>query len=358
VLVFLCFYVLWRTRRQEWPRWGFAIAGGLAGLAVAAEYTAALGLIPLAAYALWTAPGGASGKARAALFGLAGLLPAALALAGYHWAAFGHPLHTGYQYLNDAAYQGWHVGGFLGIKLPDPRALALSFFSPLRGLFALAPFLVLALPGFSRAFWTREHRPELAVSLATLALSTYFTSSFSYESWGWTTGPRHLAALVPFLLLPVALFVQAGRERFPLGGLAAGLAALSILSTSAMTFLNYIPDSLTNGLYQVAWPFLASGHLPHTWLSLLGVPNPWAAVPAIAAIVAAVGLSVTALLPERQRATSAVVAAALLALVAGVHASLRPVSDLQRQRDEATYRFLEERYVPRPGQASANLWAP
>ncbi|MFN7133847.1 MAG: hypothetical protein ACK4N5_17360, partial [Myxococcales bacterium] len=55
VLLFLCFYAAWRTGRGEWPGWGYAVCGLFAGLSVAAEYTAALALLPLAGYTLWTA---------------------------------------------------------------------------------------------------------------------------------------------------------------------------------------------------------------------------------------------------------------------------------------------------------------
>jgi hypothetical protein len=358
VTLFLCFFALWRTRRGEWGLWGYAVAGFFAGLSVTAEYTAALGLGPLAAYALWTAPGGVRGKLEAAALGLAGALPLALALAGYHQIAFGHPLHSGYKYLNDAAYQGWHQGGFLGIKLPDAQALALSFFSPLRGLFALSPWLLLGLPGFAPRFWTSARRPELGLGLAMLLLYAYFTSSFSYQSWGWTSGPRHLTALVPFLLLPLAIFAEAAREKAPVGGICAGLAALSIFSTSAITFLNYIPDSLTNALYQVAVPFLFTGHLPQTWLSLLGVPNPWAALPAVLAIGASAALAAAAFLPEGARRLRSIAwGLGIAALLISVHASARPEDAAGKQRDEGTYTFLEQRYVPRPGRASPPFWS-
>ena len=358
VLLFLCFFVLWRLRRGEWRRAGYLVAGALAGLTVAAEYTAALGLVPLALYAVWTAKGGARGRLLACALGIAGVLPIAVLLALYHVAAFGHPLQSGYKYLNDAAYQGWHVGGFLGIGLPDARAFVLSFFSPLRGLFALSPFLLLALPGFARRFWTEKTKPELALALATLALYTYFTSSFSYDSWGWTTGPRHLTALVPFLLLPAALFVEAARARCVVSGICAGLVALSMLATSAMTFLNYIPDSLTNALYQVALPFIATGHLPHSPLSLLGVPNPWACLPALVAVLAATLLAALAIVPKERLKACALIALFTVVLVGGVHASVQPRDEASKARDRGTYTFLEERYVPRPGQASPPLWGP
>jgi hypothetical protein len=355
VLLFACFYALWRIGRGEWRHWGYAIAGSLAGLSVAAEYTAALGLLPLAVYGLVTAPGGRSGRIKALVLGLIGTLPPALALGWYHWAAFGHPLESGYRYLNDAAYQGWHLGGFLGIRVPDPRALVLSYFSPLRGLFILSPFLLLGVIGLLPRFWRSGARAELGVSLALLVLYTYFTSSFSYESWGWTTGPRHLTPLVPFLLLPAALVIEAARTRPAAAGVISGLLVLSILITSALTFVNYISDSLTNPFYELALPLARTGHLPQTVFSLLGVPNPWAALPVIVAITIGLASAVRAVLPPYGVFTAAASSVATVALLSGALAFVRP-DDQGRQRNEETYRFMTERYVPTPGRASPPLW--
>lgn len=220
----------------------------------------------------------------------------------------------------------------------------------------LSPMLLVALAGFARRSWTAERRAELLVCASSLALYTYFTSSFTYDSWGWTTGPRHMTSLVPFLLLPLGLALQALRERTLAAGAAAGLVGLSMVATSAMTFLNYIPDSLTNALYQVAFPFLATGHLPQTWLSLLGVPNPWAGLPAVLGVLLATGLTVWQLLPAADLRRGAIAAVAAALVFSGLHASFRPRDEAGRRRDQDTYQFLEVRYVPRPGQASPPLW--
>src|SRR5262249_35277744 len=154
VLLFVSFYSLWRTLRGDWKLSGHLLAGAFAGAALAAEYTSAIGIAGLVLYGaiatLSRTYASPSRKIRSAATGLAlatvGAAPFVVALMLYHLACFGHPLRTGYQYLNDAAYQPWHVGGFLGIRLPDGRAFLLSLFSPLRGLFVLAPFLLLAFP--------------------------------------------------------------------------------------------------------------------------------------------------------------------------------------------------------------------
>ncbi len=286
------------------------------------------------------------------------MLPSALLLALYHALAFGHPLSTGYLFLNDAAYQGWHVGGFLGVRLPDARAFLLSFFSPLRGLFVLSPFLLLALPGLAAGLCAKRIRSclgaELWLSLALLLAYAYFTSSFAYDSWGWTTGPRHLTPLVPFLLLPAGVALFACRRQAWIAGICAGLAALSMLSTSAMTLLNYIPDSLTNALFQVAWPLALQGYLPHSPLSLLGLANPWAALPGLCAIAASIALTAWHLLPRvptlrRKALAMAIATSAILTLFQG---AIAPSTEGAAARDEKTLRFLQERYAPRPFEAS------
>ena len=213
-----------------------------------------------------------------------GALPFVAALAWYHTACFGGPLETGYKHLNDAGYQPWHLGGFLGIRFPDARAFALSFFSPLRGLFTLSPFLLLALPGLWLLHQATQGLPvdraNLWLVVALLLGYAYFTSSFSYESWGWTTGPRHLTALVPFLLLPVArtleqLRAQGGFRGALLLGAASALCAGSVLVTGLVSLVNYIPDSVSNPLFGLAVPLFHSGMLPPSLLSLwLATPEP------------------------------------------------------------------------------------
>jgi hypothetical protein len=286
VLLFGAFYALWRTGRGEWGRAGDIAAGAFSGAAIMCEYTAALGVAALAAYLLIDrlarAEKPAAQRARevsiAACLIAVGALPFLSALAWYHTAAFGDPLASGYKYLNDPAYQPWHLGGFLGIRFPDPRAFVLSFFSPLRGLFTVSPFLLLALPGLA---WMRKSERSLFwLSLLYLAGMTYFTSSFSYDSWGWTAGPRHMTGLVPFLLLPAGFTLERalGATR-PAGtflsGIAIGVCALSVAVTGTIALLNYVPDSISTSLFGLVLPLFRDGFLPPTLLVFLGITNPF-----------------------------------------------------------------------------------
>lgn len=352
VLVFLTFYSLWRLGRGEWRDELYVLSGLLAGLTVAAEYTGALPLVPLALYGVATA----KRKIRAIMLAATGVLPVVIALMWYHSAAFGSPITTGYKFLNDAAYQHWHLGGFLGIRYPDPRAFVLSFCSPLRGLFALSPVLLVGVLGLPLGKWTHDARRERGLAIGVLVLYAYFTSSFTYDSWGWTTGPRHLTGLVPFLLLPTAALITRARDRFGEFGVAAGLAAVSIAVTSAMTFVNYIPDSVTDGLTELALPLARTGHFPTSLASLAGVANPLAIAPAIAAIVATMVGVVVALTGSVHRVRACAIAAVVFAAFLALHARVRPENDAKVGDARAMKQLLENSWIPKPNTKSQPLF--
>lgn len=307
VLLFGAFYALWRCGRGEWRGRGYAVAGAFAGAAVACEYTSALGVAGLVVYAAldvlakrdaaWKARAGR--LVRAAAIATAGALPFVIALGLYHQACFGGPLESGYKHLNDPGYQPWHLGGFLGIRYPSPHAFLMSFFSPLRGLFVTSPFLLLGVLGLKR-FWTwakADARPLFWLTVVQLAAHAYFTSSFSYESWGWAAAPRHLTGLVPFLLLPAGLALDWLRRTPSLAGrlalgAAVALCALSVVLTGSIALVNYIPDNLSTSVFGVVVPLFTQGYFPPTTLHFLGIPNPWSGggvwlcIVAVAALVA------------------------------------------------------------------------
>ncbi|MFI5302130.1 MAG: hypothetical protein ACHREM_28905 [Polyangiales bacterium] len=352
VLVFLTFYSVWRLGRGEWRDDLYLLSGLLAGLTVASEYTGALPLVPLALYGVATA----KRKIKALVFASVGLTPVVIALMWYHSAAFGDPFVTGYKFLNDGAYQHWHLGGFLGIRYPDPRAFVLSFCSPLRGLFALSPVLALGVLGLPFGKWSRDLRKERALSVAVLLLFAYFTSSFTYDSWGWTTGPRHLTPLVPFLLVPIAALVTQLRGRFGSVGVVAGLAAVSIFVTSTMTFVDYIPDSVTDGLTELAIPLVKTGHFPNSLAAIAGVANPLAIAPAILAVALTIVGVVVALVDVGHRAASSALALAAFVGFLALHGRVKPENEGMVNSARAMKQLLENSWIPKPKTASPKLF--
>ncbi len=320
VLMFLSFYAAWRTLRGELKAHGWAISGALSGAAVMAEYTAALTVVCLAVYVV-VALKDAKKIGVAAGLVLAGAAPFLLGLMAYHQACFGHPLESGYKHLADEAYQPWHLGGFLGIRYPDPRAFALSFFSPLRGLFSLSPFLLFALPGLWQL--KKVEVPLFWFTVVLLGANAYFTSSFTYDSWGWTTGPRHMTPLVPFLLLPAGLALMQLSKATTVDGrvgyaMAVGFVVSSVLAVGCIVFVNYVPDSLSTSLFGLAFPLFGKGYLPPTVLNFIGITNPVAGVIPFLLLLAAAALLVRALVQTPQVAAAAAAAAlAHLLLLSG-----------------------------------------
>jgi len=318
-LLFAGFYAGWRWSRSEAPEAVLLLVGLLSGLGVTAEYTSAM---PAGLIAVWIAfarPGTLRDRVlRLAVVAAGALVPLAV-LGAYHSRCFGSPLETGYKHLADAAYQPWHLGGFLGIRTPDPRAFVLSLFSPLRGLFALSPGLLLGIIGLRRLWRARAQAPELGpIAIFTISLLVgylYFTSSFSYESWGWTTGPRHMTGLVPFLLLPAALLYRQLVTPLALG-VARGLLAASVLITGCLTLVNYVPDDVSEALFGLMVPLARRGDLVPSVLSFFGLSNPWSGSVFVLAIVAMTSfVLVGGTLPDRRSACSPLAALATVALL-------------------------------------------
>jgi hypothetical protein len=368
VLLFAAFYPLWRYFRGEYRLRAMLITGAAAGASVMAEYTGAAAVLGLAAYAVigcWMGEGSVRTRALR-LAKVAGLVavssaPFLGALMAYHAACFGGPLESAYKHLAQPEYQGWHLGGFLGIRFPDPSAFALSFFSPLRGLFTLAPFLLLAIPGMV-LLWRRGRgeRPLFWLCALLSAGYAYFTSSFSYESWGWTTGPRHLTPLAVFLVLPAALAMERARQKGALAsGLAAGLCVTSIVVTGLLTFVDYIPADVSNALFALAVPLFREGYLPPNVLGFVGVTNPVSGALLIAALAAAATLVLRALtgswalapaLSGQRESVGALAAPGIGLVLCLAYIGLMAALTRHDAADEGAYRLLRSSWLMPPGQ--------
>ena len=215
------------------PRRLFA-AGLLLGAGVTIEYPGALGLCAVGLYAvavvrpwprlLWLAAGAA--------------VPG-LALAAYHTAAWGSPLLLPYNFSNDPPR---HRGAFMGITLPSADLAGKILFSPTRGLFRHAPWLMLWLPGVILLARRPRFRAEAAACALVPLLYLWFNSSLTTTptDWraGWGIGPRHLIAALPFLALGVAALLASAdgtRRRITwavFAALAGYSAALMLVATA------------------------------------------------------------------------------------------------------------------------------
>lgn len=267
-----------------------ALAGLLAGAAVVTEYTVAPVALLLASFGAWTA----RDRSRAAAWIVLGALPMVVALGAYHHAAFGHPLATGYSFVENRTFREWHAQGFMGVAAPSLTALAGNLFHAGRGLFAFSPVLLVAFAALP-ALWRRD-RAVGNLTLWVVAAYLFLASAFLYQAWGWMLGPRHLTPLMPFLVAPLAIGIAEARRLAGEGagtivaGVVAGLAAVSVgVNALCSVVFPHIPEHYQAALGHLVGPLVRDGFVPLSSLELLlgrPVPGAWAAYFGLLALVA------------------------------------------------------------------------
>lgn len=264
------------TEETAHPRLAALATGLCLGLAVVCEYPAAVPVVVLAILAL------ARRGPRFAAWLVVGGLPCAAVLAVYHLAAFGHPLKTGYDYVYLAEFaEGMRIR--YGIHAPDPTVLLELLFGRFRGLFYLAPVLILAAWGTVTQALARPAdrawpaRPVAWASLAVIAFYLALNSGYYMWDGGAAVGPRHCVPMLPFLALGLAPALR----RVPRAVVVLALvSAAQMLAAAAAA-----PEAPQYGdpLWGHAWPHLIHsqpGYGGATNLGLLlGLPGVLSVVP-------------------------------------------------------------------------------
>jgi hypothetical protein len=273
-LLLLALAAITLSQRTEGRPAAPLFAGLCLGLAVLCEYPAAVPVALLAALALWRR------GPRFTAWLLLGGLPCALLLGLYHLLAFGHPLKTGYDFVYLAEFAaGMQVN--YGIHAPDPAVLLQLLFGSYRGLFYLAPVLLLAAWGLAAELRRPADPERRAVAVAAAAIVAFYLSLNSgYYMWdgGAALGPRHCVPMLPFLALGLAPALRAAPRLF--NGLALLSAAAMLLAAAAA------PEAPQHGnpLWGHAWPRLRDA-APGTYVGpqnlglFLGLPGLWSLTP-------------------------------------------------------------------------------
>ncbi len=243
-LLMLAFWAVWRGTRDALPRpWLALLAGGALGWAVVIEYQAVLAGSAIAIWALvriWRSPA----RWRLLAIAVAGGINAGLPMIGYNLSAFGVPLKFGYEGV--VGFDGMHQGLF-GLTYPKLPVLIEILFGPRKGLFWVAPILLLApfgLYGMAREARTRQ--PAI-VAIAVVAIVLLVNAAYVYWDGGYSTGPRHSVPALPFLALglaPIWSAIKNARARIALLALL-GLSMLINLAVAAAEI--FAPDTQ-------AWP--------------------------------------------------------------------------------------------------------
>lgn len=262
-----------------------ALAGFCAGWAPLLDYQAAFALVPLASFALWQLRARRD-RLSLVLAAAAGAAPPIAALLGYHALAFGSPWRTGYD--ASVTFAVYHQQGFLGITKLRWLAFHNSMVGVDNGLVTFAPWLLLALPGLV-LLWRRGRRGE-AVTLGSIAaLYILFLSSITFWRGGWQLGPRYIVVMLPFLLPPIAVALEAALAR-PLAAaasLAAGFAGVLVYAATCAQF-PYFPERFKNPVHEVTFRLWAEGLAAPNPLQWLGAPATWSLLPYVVAVASAI----------------------------------------------------------------------
>jgi len=291
-----------------------AAAGLLAGAAPLVDYQAVFAALPVAVHIvvrLWRQPR----LVRAIAAAVAGAaLPIATLLA-YHTICFGSPWRTGYD--ASTTFAVFHQHGFLGITALRGEAFWGSLGRPDNGLFALSPWWLLAIPG-GVVLWRRDRGAAL-VAASVAVIYVLFISSINFWRGGWEVGPRYIAAMLPFLLPPIAALLEDWRARPVPLGVAAGLIATGVVIyvLSSATF-PYWPDSVRHPLYDVTFRLLGDNLVAPNLGSALGIPGIAGLVPYLGLAFGVLGVAIVRLAGPRGLAIAAAVTAAILVAYAAI----------------------------------------
>jgi hypothetical protein len=233
VLLFLAFDLLLGSSQAGAPPSSARLAavGLLLGWSVAVEYPMALACLVLGAWALRLAR-----PRRRVLWLVAGVLPSALALAAYHWRAFGGPFTVAYSF---STLPERHLGHFMGIAAIHPAIVTSLLVGSYRGLLTSAPWLIAAVPGALLLLLRLPGSREWVAVCATL-FGAFLALNASLVDWhgGFAFGPRYLVPVLPLLallatglLLPLPR-VAARMARWAMGLLVLGSIGMMLVATA------------------------------------------------------------------------------------------------------------------------------
>lgn len=213
---------------------------------------------------------------------LGGSLPGFLWI-GYNQAIFRKPIAFGYEHAT--LFRDVNTAGFFSLVYPQLEALWGITFGSFRGLFFLSPVLLLAFPGFCRLACCRAWREEFLLSVWAVLIFLLFNGSSVMWQGGFAVGPRYLVPMLPFLVLPMASFVERwGRSRW-VRALVAALSTWSLLAVWAETLGGqHFPDFTRNPLFRYSLPSLLDGDLARN-LGTVCELSGWASVVPLAAVL-------------------------------------------------------------------------
>lgn len=251
-----------------------ALAGFVGGLAVVVEYPMLLVVGIIGAWLAWRL------RSRVIWYGLGGLPTVAL-LGAYNLWAFGHPLRISYRF---STFSPGPPSGLFGIGGPDLMVLGRALFGD-RGLFILAPVLLLALAG-SYYLWKKDTdqrtRAEALVGLTIFVAFLLIPAGWSNAWGGASPGPRYVTPALPFLALPLARFWERHRALTPV----AAVSSIAVMLMATVTRPLALRE--VGSVLPYWWGLLSSGMTSRTLYTELMGSAGWAVHAATVTFIAGV----------------------------------------------------------------------
>jgi 4-amino-4-deoxy-L-arabinose transferase-like glycosyltransferase len=251
---------------QRRDTWLSLLVGAACGWAVVTEYPAGPAAIFIGVLAVVHSLRGGWRRARmVASISIATGLIAILLLATYNALAFGSPFQVGY-----AGVQGFGgmSEGIFGVTFPRRTVLEALVFGSFRGLVPLAPASLPGLVGLALLFRERTHRAAALTAAAIVVYYFLFNASYYYWSGGFSYGPRHVGAALPFMFVGLGYLwtVASGVLRALILVLLVWGIALSLMAVSTIVML---PEDVASPITHLVVPAFASGDLASNRQSFL-----------------------------------------------------------------------------------------
>jgi hypothetical protein len=274
------------------------IAGAAISWAIVVEYTASIPSAIIAVFGIFHAKKWEKRRAIqviicAIIGGLIFIIPIFI----YNFMAFDSPFVIGYSNLATNEFIGMNEGLF-GITFPRLKVLFTILFSPYRGMLWFSPILFMAPIGIF-FLWRNHGFRDIALAI-TLISSYYLLLNSAYHYWdgGWSTGPRHITPMLPFLCLPLSfVWTDASLKwKRALIGLFLLSFSISFVCVSASMFS---PDKYQNPLFDYLIPKFIEGKLNFSPM-IKGLGGRVALIPIIG-IWALCSIYVSALLFQQHR---------------------------------------------------------
>ena len=121
--------------------------------------------------------------------------------------------------------------------------------SPYRGLFWFSPILLLSPIGIYYLWRDQNTRTIAFLIVFIAAYYLLLNSSYYYWNGGWSTGPRHLTPIIPFLCLPLSkVWTNARRGFKPI--LVFIFSTSFLIALMSVSIDMYSPSNYKNPLFE------------------------------------------------------------------------------------------------------------